>query len=170
MPDYRIERLKKHHVRAGFSCGSPPLDRYIQQQARQDQTRGAAVVYVLCPVENDQVAGFFTLSACSIEATGLQPDHARRLPRYPLLPAILLGRLAVDLRFQGQRLGVAVLGEALTTSLSVSDRIDAVAVIVDAKDDESLRFYEKHGFIPFLNDDRRLYLPIDTLAKGVLLV
>ena len=170
MPDYRIERLERRHVRAGFSSGRPPLDRYIQQQARQEQSRGAAVVYVMCRAESDDVAGFFTLSACSIEATELQPEFARRLPRYPLLPAILIGRLAVDLRFQGQRLGAALLGEALTVSMAASERVGAVAVIVDAKDERAVRFYQKHGFITFLNDERRLYLPIDTLAKGLLSV
>jgi len=160
---HKIEILNDSHSRADFSCGIEALDRYLKEQANQDLRRYIATPFVLIDLDASRIAGYYTLAASSIELSDLPEDKRKKLPRYPLLPAILLGRLAVDKGYQGQRLGSFLLADALYRSL-ISD-IAAVAIIVDAKDDVALSFYEYHQFLPLLKHQRRLYLPMTTIAK-----
>jgi GNAT superfamily N-acetyltransferase len=160
-PDrYQFEPLGKHHNRAAFSCGAPELDAYLQRQARQDQDRGATHCYVLLDLVEDRIVGYYTLSATSIAAHDLPDEQAGRLPRYPNLPGILLGRLAVDERYRRQGFGRHLLVHALIQVREVRRRIGTVAVVVDAKDEAAAAFYRAHDFIPFRDDPRRLFLPI----------
>ena len=161
---YRFEPLDRHHDRAAFSCGVPALDHYLQRQARQDMQRHVAAVFVLEDGEAGQIAGYYTLSATAIGLTDLPDDLARRLPRYPDLPAVLLGRLAVDSRYQGQGLGEILLMDALARALTQSQQIAALAVIVDAKDDAAVGFYQRYGFQQLVNQPQRLFLPMQTIA------
>lgn len=113
------------------------------------------------------VAGFFTLGAASISLTRLPPGVGKGLPRWPEVPCILIGRLAVDRRYQGQGLGGRLLFEALRRAAEASDRIGVALVIVDAKDEGTQRFDERFGFEPLLDQDRRLFLPIARSAAIV---
>ncbi len=156
--------LNAAHHRAAFSCGAPALDRYLTQQAGQDMRRGVARVFVLCENGLLDVLGYYTLSATSIEYGDLPAEIARRLPRYPTLPALLLGRLSVDGRRQGQGLGQLLLSSALRRCLQVSQSdIAAMAVVVDAKDEDAARFHARHDFIRFPSQPMRLFLPMPTL-------
>ena len=131
MSEYLCESLGKHHDRQGFHCGDTELDLWFQQRARQDQERHVAAVYVLVPVdEPTRVAGFYSLSATSVLLSDLPIDFARKLPRYPVVPAILLGRLARDVKFPG--LGETLLLDALHRAWTNASKIAAAAVIVDA--------------------------------------
>lgn len=105
------------------------------------------------------VAGYYTLSACQVEPHSLPLEMAKRLPRRPL-PATLIGRLAVDLRYRGQGLGGTFLGNALTRAVGASREIGAMLVIVDVKDDRARGFYEHFEFQRFTDDPYRLYLPM----------
>jgi hypothetical protein len=96
-----IEPLGSHHDRAAFSCGEPALDAYLHGQAGQDTRRGISRVFVATFEDPAEIAGFYTLSACTVEARNLPDKLARKLPKHPL-PAALIGRLAVDLRYQAQ--------------------------------------------------------------------
>src|SRR5277367_4111203 len=101
-----VEPLGAAHDRAGFSCGNGVLDRYLREQASQDLRRGCATPFVLVPgVGASAVLGYYTLSSYGIDVGQLPPDVARKLPRYPLIPATLLGRLAIDQRHQGAGIG-----------------------------------------------------------------
>lgn len=91
-----IEPLLPHHNRAAFCSGVDVLDRYLRQQANQDARRHVAATFVLVEGIGATVLGFYTLSATSVKLGDLPDATARRLPKYPLVPAILLGRLAVD--------------------------------------------------------------------------
>ena len=162
---YRFEPLGAHHDRADFSCGVETLDRYFRQQAGQDQRRGLAVPYVLVDPATGVVAGYYTLSTLSILAESLPADLTRKLPRYPALPTILIGRLAVDQRHRGQGLGELLLIDALHRSLDISRQIGAMAVVVDAKDDAARAFYERYGFMRFTDHEHRLFLTITTVAQ-----
>jgi len=157
---YAVEPLASDHDRTAFSCGKESLDRYIKQQASQDVKRHLATAYVLCASPSRVVIGYYTLSALSVEPGDLPADMARRLPRYPLLPAILIGRLARDRGYPGQRLGERLLKDALTRSL-VSG-IGAIAVLVDAIDDEARGFYEAYG-LRSIPATKRLLLPMATV-------
>ncbi|MBM3277306.1 MAG: GNAT family N-acetyltransferase [Candidatus Handelsmanbacteria bacterium] len=162
---FLIEPLGKHHHRAAFSSGSPPLDHYLQQQAGQEARRHLAVTFVLVDADRQILAGYYTLSATSIRLGELPTEIAQKLPRYPLVPATLLGRLAVDTSYQGKRLGEFLLMDALRRSFTQSQAIASMAVVVDAKDEGARRFYERYGFIKFPDQPFRLFLPMQTIAK-----
>lgn len=165
IPDfsYRIEPLESQHNRADFSCGIEELDRYLQQQARQDLRRFLTTVFVLHDLEHQRIAGYYTLAATAIELAALPDSITRKLPKYPLIPGTLLGRLAVDREYQGQKLGTFLLFDALQRSRN--SQIASMAVVVDAKDDRAKAFYEYHQFIPFPRQPWRLYLLMTTIVK-----
>ena len=158
---FGIERLASGHDRSGFDSGSPTLDAYLRSGAGQDVRRQLAGCSVAVDAEG-VVAGFYTLSATSVALTDLPGDFVRRLPRYPSVPAHLIGRLAVDPRAQGRKLGAALLADALRRSL----RADAAAFAtpVDAKDEGAAAFYRHHGFLALAGRPRRLFLPLATAA------
>ena len=120
--------------------------------------------YVAVESGRTTVAGYFTLSAFGVTLHDLPEAIVRRLPRYPQVPATLLGRLAVDARHQGKRLGELLLLEALSRSLETSRRVASAAVVVDAVDASAHAFYRHFEFIPFRDDPRRLFLPMQAIA------
>jgi len=162
---FRIEPLGKQHNRSAFSSGSEPLDRYLQRQAGQEARRHVAVTFVLVDTERQVLAGYYTLSATSIRLGDLPPEIAGKLPRYPLVPATLLGRLAIDTGYQGQGLGEFLLLDALHRSCTQSQVIAAMAVVVEAKDEPARSFYERYGFIRFPDQPYQLFLPMQTITR-----
>ena len=164
---FAIEPLGKHHDRSRFQCGSASLDRYLQQQARQDAEKRVAAPFVaLLPRgEDPRVLGYYTLSASLPPLGNLPDDITRKLPRYPQLPVTLLGRLAVDQTMKGQGLGEFLLLDALHRSLASAAQIAAMAVIVEAKDDAAAAFYRHFSFIALQANPRRLFLPMKTVAQ-----
>ena len=161
---YTVELLDDRHDRTSFVCGIEALDRYLHQQAGQDAKRNAAVTYVLVPADTPTIiAGFYTLSATSIRLDSLPPETAKKLARYPDIPATLMGRLAVSQEHQGRGLGRHLLLDALRRSLEASASIGSAAVIVDAKDAAARAFYEHYGFISFPDQPQRLFLPMKTI-------
>lgn len=151
MSQYRIERLDRHD-RSRFDCGSPELDRYLRERATQDMRRRVTSCFVAVD-QDEEVAGFFTLAATSLPVDQLSAERAKRLPRYPVVPAVLLGRLAVALEHQGRQLGGALVADAILRA-SRSEAM-AYAMIVDAKDDSAARFYAHLGFERLGDDTRR---------------
>lgn len=165
-PRYRVERLGPHHDRAAFSCGEDTLDIYLRQRARQDDDRNVAKTFVLYDAHDDRVAGYYTLSSAAVHLEELPPETQRRLPRYPLVPVILLGRLAIDRDYHGQRLGGVLLFNALRRAFEVgTGEIAATAVIVDALHDDSRGFYERYGFQRFPDSELSLFLPMQTIGQ-----
>ncbi len=162
---FRSELLSVVHNRKGFSCGVESLDRYLHQQSGQDYRRGLAVRYILTDTSKGALVGYYTLSALSILPTSLPAELTERMRRYDALPAILLGRLAVDLRHRGQGVGQLLLLDALVRSLATSQEIGALAVVVQAKDEAARAFYERHGFLPFADHADRLYMLMATIAR-----
>ena len=154
----RIELLDRNrHDRASFDCGIPALNSYLQRQAAQDVEKRAAVVYVAV-VEPPAIVGYYTLSQYSIEMAKLSEITAKKLARYPVVSATLLGRLAISRALKGQRLGEELLLDALRRSLAQSAHIASAGVVVDAKDEQAAAFYRRYGFTPILDADRRLFL------------
>jgi len=158
---YRIEPLRNHHDRTAFSCGVEPLDRYIRVQAGQDARKRVSSCFVLTD-DGESLAGYYTLSATSIALADLPPGLAKRLPRYPTVPATLMDRLAVDHRRRSQRLGELLLFDAFSRTLR-SD-IASYAFVVDAKDDAAVAFYERYRFIRLASEGRRRFLPLAEIA------
>ncbi len=161
--DYLIEPLGSHHNRAAFSCGIEPLDIYFQRQARQDVRKRMAALFILLDKSSGAVAGYYTLSSIGINMGELPTEITKKLPKYPIAPATLLGRLAVDKNYQGKGLGEILLMDALHRSLR--SEIASMAVAVDAKDDLARSFYEHYQFIRFPNFPYRLFLPMTLIEK-----
>lgn len=160
-----IEPLRGDHNRADFSCGNLSLDRYLKEQAGQDLRRACATAFVLVPKRGDtSILGYYTLSSYGIDVGDLPADVAKKLPRYPLIPATLLGRLAVDRRYQGQGIGELLLLDALHRALVQSAEIAAAAVVVDAIDAGAVKFYQHFGFVAFPTIAGRLFLSMKTAA------
>ena len=154
---FRIEALGKHDRRQ-FDCGVEALNDYLRTRVGQDVRRRVAACFVAIDSETDRLAGFHTLAAGSVGVGDLPKETAKRLPRYPRVPIVRIERLTVNLRYCGMRLGAALLANAIRRSKS-SD-IAAYAAVVDAKDDNAVRFYEHHGFMALPSTPRTLFLPL----------
>lgn len=166
-PDLAIAPLGDSHDRTGFTCGVESLDRYLQTQAGQDVRRRANGVFVLTDkAAPDRVLGFYTLCATALPP-GEVPEAARKhIPRYPLVSATLIGRLAVASDRQGQRLGAVLLADALRRALASAETVGSSMVVVDALDDGAASFYAAHGFVR-LPASLRLVLPMRLVERMV---
>lgn len=162
---YRVEALGKQHDRSEFTCGSEPLDTYLGVQAGQDARKHVAATFVLCEGESDRVVGFYTLSAVSVDIGAWPENVAKKLPRYPVVPATLLERLAIDRQRQGRGAGEHLLMNALHRSLQASRQVASVAVVVDAKDGRAGGFYKRYDFMPLMDPPIRLFLPMSVIEK-----
>lgn len=159
---YRIVALDPGQERSGFHCGVAALDRYFHERVTQDVRRRITTCFVALD-ERNRVAGFYTLAATSVLLAELPDSIAKKLPRYPTVPAIRLGRLAVDQAARGQGLGAALLADAL--SRGIDSEIAAFALVVDAKGEAAMAFYKHHGFIRLANQPRTLFLPLETVRS-----
>lgn len=162
--EFRIQPLDKAVDAAGFQCGIPALDDYIRRYASQDERRDVARVFVAVPLSVDRLAGFYTLSAGSIQCSDLPPGLARKLPRYPV-PIALLGRLAVDQSFQGQGLGSILVADACRKVAQASAALAVAGMVVDAIDSTAASFYQHFGFTPLPGKPERLFLPAIALRR-----
>lgn len=162
---FRIEALTPKPDRSTFDCGSEPLNLYIRQQVTQDTRRRMTACFVALDQEHGILAGYYTVASSSVPVTDLPEEIIKKLPRYPSIPAVRLGRLAVDQQFKGLGLGAALLADALQRSLAAE--IAAYALLVDAKDESAAAFYRHHGFIPLQSNPLALFLPLAT-AKNLL--
>lgn len=158
----RIEALGPQHDRNSFSSGVETLDRYFRTQAGQDARKKLAAPFVLI-LPDGAIGGYYTLSSTAVRLTELPIEMTKRLPRYPLIPATLLGRLAVEQRLQGHGYGRFLLADALHRA--VRSEIASFAVIVDAKDAAARKFYERESFLPFPDQPMKLFRPMADLAK-----
>ena len=161
---FRVEALSQAHDRGSFSSGSEPLDRYFREQASQDVRRRVSSCFVALD-DLGAVAGYYTFAATSLPLTELSADESKRLPRYPLAQAGLIGRLAIDQGRQGQRLGGALIMDAVVRAARSDTAI--FALIVDPKDDRAAAFYEHMQFRRFSSRPQTLYLPIATALKAL---
>lgn len=159
---FRLATLDASHDRTRFDCTSEPLNRYLQSQASQDVRRRVAACIVAL-ADDKRTAGYYTLSSASLMLMDLPPRTQKKLPRYPTVPAVRMGRLAVDRLFEGRGLGGALLADALARS--ARSEIAAFALIVDAKDDAAAAFYRHHGLIALPESPRTLFLPLQTVRS-----
>jgi ribosomal protein S18 acetylase RimI-like enzyme len=162
-PPFRLEPLSDEHDRASFACGEEVLDRYLRTQATQDIRRRIASCFVAIEAVTGHLAAYYTISAASIATPDLPPEMTKRLPRYPTLPAVRIGRLAVDLKFRGRGVGAALLADAVHRTLEAPPAV--FTLLVDAKNDGAAAFYRHHGFLPLASQPRTLFLPLATAEK-----
>jgi GNAT superfamily N-acetyltransferase len=157
----RFELLGAPHDRAGFACGKAPLDDYFQRQVTQDARRHLATPFVVI-MPNGAIGGFYTLSSTALRLHELPEGIIRRLPRYPLVPATPIGRLALDRRYHGQGWGGFLLLDALRRC--VTSDIASFAVVVDAIDDEARAFYLHSSFLSLPDSPYRLFRRFSDIA------
>lgn len=150
--------------REGFSCGHESLDAYLKYQASQDMKRRVAACFLAIDTATGKVAGYYTLSAAQVLLSDLAPDWQKKLPRYPAVPSVRLGRLAIDRGYQGRKLGAALLANAVARALR--SEIAAHMMIVEAKD-EAAAFWRHHGFRPDPFQPLQLFAPLATLALAL---
>ncbi len=159
---YLIEPLdSSKHRRSEFSCESPELTEFLRQRARKEMGARVSACFVLVPVADPgRIAGYYTLSAAVIALAQLPEALVKRLklPRYPDLPATLLGRLARDIAFRGEGIGDLLMSSALKRAYASSGEIGSVALVTDPKDARAGAFYQEFGFLPLTG--QRLYLPM----------
>lgn len=155
-----IEPLAKQHKRADFSCGNDRIDAYFREAATQDVKRKYAACFVAAESATGRVAGFYTLSSSNVPLRDVPEPLAKRLPRYPSVPAVLIGWLGRHRDYAGLGLGEALLFDAIKTVATAP--IGAHAIFADAIDDKAASFYAAFGFTPLLDRPRTLYLPVAT--------
>jgi len=164
MADWQIEPLDDNHERGGFSCGKAPLDVFLRTQAGQYTRKGVGRTFVAVRPGNRAVIGYYTLAASAIEFAQLPTSIGKRLPKHPV-PAVLLGRLAVDQSARGQGLGSALLVNALKRVLELADQLGVFAVHVHAIDEEARGFYAHFGFQSLPEQERHMLLPLTTIRS-----
>ncbi|MBS0655503.1 MAG: GNAT family N-acetyltransferase [Verrucomicrobia bacterium] len=144
-----------------FSCGEEKLDSYVQKHAKKNHKSGVGKTFVLVN-EDGLVLGFYTISMASIEFNDLPEKLKKGMPRYPV-PTARIGRLAIDLKYQGKKLGGALLLDALKRIHEACQSVAAFAVIVDAKNDKAKAFYSHYEFESYADDPLALFLPMSTI-------
>jgi predicted GNAT family N-acyltransferase len=153
------------HIRSHFCCGEESLDTYIRKQASQDLKKRVSTVFVLTDDPEMNVLAYYTLSSYTVDVAALEESFAKRLPRYPTLPATLLGRLAVDNDQKGKRFGELLLIDALKKSLDTAMQVASLAVIAEALDERALNFYIKYGFKQFGQEPMKLYFLMKSIEE-----
>lgn len=157
-----IEPLSSAHKRerADFACGVDRINTYFRTGVSQDVSRRYATCFVARETETNRLAGFYTLSSNSVLLNEIPPDLAKKLPRYPTVPAALIGWLARHQDFSGCGLGELLLFDAIKTVATAS--IGAHAIFADAIDNDAANFYAAYDFVPLIDKPHTLYLPMAT--------
>jgi len=156
-----LATVNKPLTKAKFDCGYPELNQYLSRYALKNDRLSIGKTFVAL-TDMQEVAGYLTVRSAQIAANSLPEDITVALPRYPV-PAFRIGKLAVDLRFQGSGVGRWTLTQALRKALEVSQTVGVFAVLVDAIDEKAKGFYLKYGFIPFEAHPLTLFLPLTTI-------
>ena len=152
---FKIVPFAPNHTREDFNCGVPELDRYLKQYAGQDVRRNLATLFVVVGDDTNRILGYYTLSNASVDTRIVPEPSRKRLSKYNDVPAIRLGRLAIDQSVQRQGLGARLLANAVIRSVS---NVSAWALmVVNAKDDAACAFYKKFGFESLKDDEKHLF-------------
>ena len=159
---FLVVPLDAAHDRAAFNSGSEPLDRYFREGVAQDVRRRMTACFVAL-AGGQRIAGYYTLASASLLLADLPATTAKKLPRYPTVPVVRMGRLAVDKAFKRQGLGGALLADALDRA--TRSGISAYALMVDAKDEVAAAFYRHHGFVALSGLPLTLFLPLATVNR-----
>jgi GNAT superfamily N-acetyltransferase len=156
--------ITAEHQAESFDCGNEALNHYLRRFALTNTASGTSRTYVTLHSEELVVAGYYSLAAGSVEKATVPERVAKGVPNHPI-PVVLLARLAVDRRFQGQGIGKALLRDALMRSLAAAKVVGVRAILVHAKDDQAARYYSHFGFVPSPTDPLHLLLLIKDLRR-----
>ena len=163
LDDWIVEPLLPHHRREAFDCGVESLNVFLRQQASQNAKRDFSQTFVAIPeAGSPDVIGYYTLAVSSLSFEELPKE--KNLPRYPV-PIAHLGRLAVDSRYKGRRIGEYLLFHALLRVQTLSEQIGMFAIEVKALDEAVSKFYVRYGFVPLADDPLHLYMTLKSIRK-----
>jgi GNAT superfamily N-acetyltransferase len=154
--------LTADHELSGFDCGNEELNRWLVDHALASQKADLARTYLL--LDEGAVVGYVSLTTGSIRREAAPKRYTRGMPRHPI-PTILIARLAVDQRHQGQRSGSRLLAEALRLAVAASDTAAARLVVVDAIDEQAAGFYRRWGFIDVPDNPTRLFRKVSDIRR-----
>ncbi len=161
-----IAPLDKCHDRTSFDCGEEALNKYLQETARQHIEKGISKTFICVDTDSpEKILGYFTLAICEVVTAGLPRKSAKRLPNK--VPAAKLGRLAVSVECQGQKLGGMLMVDAMKRTIALADSFGIVGFFVDAKNDRVKRFFEGYGFVELQSNPLALFLPLATFCAIV---
>ncbi len=163
-PPFEVKILEKED-RSAFDCGVEALNSYLQKQARQEMKRRIATCFIAIHQETQKIAGFYTLSASQIPLSELDDEWSRNLPKYRTVPAVLIGRLAVDQEFRKQGLGSGLIVDAV--SRVMTSEIAANLLVVDAKDENAALFYQHLGFRKIPGGSNKMVVPVSVIAQEI---
>jgi GNAT superfamily N-acetyltransferase len=155
--------LTEAHDIASFDSGEPVLDDWLRQRAWNNLQSAASRTYVVCPSGSHRIVGYYALSMGQILAQDVIGSMRRNMPN--AIPAVILGRLAIDLTWQGRGLGRAMLADVLRRSLRASVEVSARLVIVHAISPAAEAFYQHHGFTRLPVDAPTLALDLVKFQK-----
>jgi len=154
--------ITEQHDVSQFDCGRPPLNDWLKQRALRNESR-ASRCFVAC--NGQTVIGFYCLAAGSVRPSEVPSGLKRNMP--PIIPVLIIGRMAVDTAYQGKKLGAALMSDALKRCVAVSKEIGAAAVLVHAVDQNVIPFYAQYGFQPFPEGNLTLFLPMKQIAGAL---
>ena len=161
-----FEKLSRDFARDDFDCGIESLNDFLKRYALQNLKKNISVTMVAASEENrKKILGYYSVSMAQVDFENLPAELAKGIPRYPV-PAMRIGRLAVDRAAQGVGLGGRLLRHALSRALELSQEVGTCIVLVDAIDENAKRFYEKYGFVSLIDLPLSLVLPMETIAEA----
>ena len=160
----KIEVLQDHHQKKSFNCGQDDLNKFIKQYASQHQKSGTCNTYVAIDDDTQQVRGFYYLSSTSIGFDRVDAVLIQQLPRYPL-PCVVVGRFAVDQTAQGRGIGKVLLAHALKQVSKVAQIIGVNFIVIHAKDQKAMEFYQRFGFISLTSNPLTLIYPVSEIPN-----
>lgn len=146
-----------------FCSDSQILNLYFQTQASQDEKKELTKCFVLINKKLEKIIGYYTLSATSINVVDIPISRIKKQIRYPMIPAALIGRLAIDRNFTRQGFGKFLIADAISKVREA--KLGIAALLVEAKDFKAVEFYKKLGFIQFIDKQDILFLPLTKLIK-----
>jgi ribosomal protein S18 acetylase RimI-like enzyme len=163
VPLFRIEQLSQAHDRSSFTCGNERIDKYFRETVSQDIKRRYATCFVAIEIKTGRVAGFYTLSSNNVALTDVPAELAKKLPRYPGVPAALIGWMGRHVDFRGSGLGEALLFDAIQTVAAAP--VGSHAIFVNAIDEKAVAFYRSYGFTSLIAKPSTMYVPVTTALK-----
>ena len=146
--------IREKDTLAGFDCGEPSLNQYLEKRALANHVQGASNCFVTC--RDGRVVGYYALAAGAVMRQNAPGRITRNMPES--VPVVLLSRLAVAAKEQGNGLGSHLLRDAITRSVKVSQIIGVRAILVHALHDEARTFYEHFEFVRSPTDPLHLML------------
>jgi GNAT superfamily N-acetyltransferase len=155
----RIVPLTGSHDRQGFDCGQSAMNDWLRQVARQHQSKGLSNTFVAILEDDPQrICGYYALTLTEIDRYNLPEVYRKKLPQR--IPGIRLGRLAVEQRYQGKRLGELLLMDVLARARRIHQEAGVVGLFVDALDERAAGFYRHFGFVAAPDNPLMLFLPV----------